>query len=288
MIENRHLRYFTVLARTLHMTRAAEQLYLAQPALTQNIQQLEEELGTTLIQRTGRKLSLTAAGEVFLQEAENSLQQFELAKLAAQRAGRGELGHVSVGFSSTAGIQLIPEVVTAFKSRYPDVDIRMREMGMDAQLTALRSGQIDIAITYAVPDEEFCTRQLPPEALLIALNAGHPLAHQEVISLGELRDELLIIPAPYIAATLSHAMLTLCKKAGFEPRNIQEVTTWPSALGLVAFGYGVLLIPATVSILARPGVVMRKLADAHSEIGLLLLWKRGDVSPVVENFLALV
>ena len=92
MIENRHLRYFSVLARTLHMTRAAELLHIAQPALTQNIQQLEEELGTTLIQRTGRKLSLTAAGEVFLQEAENSLQQFELAKLAAQRAGRGELG----------------------------------------------------------------------------------------------------------------------------------------------------------------------------------------------------
>jgi DNA-binding transcriptional LysR family regulator len=120
------------------------------------------------------------------------------------------------------------------------------------------------------------------------LNAGHPLADQEVISLGELRDELLIIPATYIAATLSHAMLTLCKEAGFEPRHVQEVTTWPSALGLVAFGYGVLLIPATVSILARPGVVMRKLADAHSEIGLLLLWKRGDVSPVVENFLALI
>jgi DNA-binding transcriptional LysR family regulator len=288
MIENRHLRYFTVLARTLHMTRAAEQLYLAQPALTQNIQQLEEELGTTLIQRTGRKLSLTAAGEVFLQEAENSLQQFELAKLAAQRAGRGELGHVCVGFNSTAGIQLIPEVVAAFKTRYPDVDIRLREMGMDAQLSALRSGQIDVAITYAMPDEEFCTRQLPRERLLIALNAGHPLADREVISLNELADKLLIIPATSSAAVLTSAMLTLCKSARFEPRYIQQITTWPAALGLVAFGYGVLLIPATVSILARPGVVTKKLADAHSEIGLSLLWKRGDVSPVVENLLSLI
>ncbi|MBB6144506.1 DNA-binding transcriptional LysR family regulator [Silvibacterium bohemicum] len=287
MIENRHLRYFSVLARTLHMTRAAEKLYLAQPALSQNIQQLEEELGTILIQRTGRKLSLTAAGQVFLHEAENSLRQFELAKLAAQRAGRGELGHISVGFNSTAGIQLIPEIVKTFRTRYPDVDIRMREMGMDAQLAALRSGEIDVAITYALPDEEFCTRQLPPEPLLIALNSHHPMADREVISLGELTDDVLIVPARYVAATLSNAILALCENAGFTPRYIQEITTWPSALGLVAFGYGVLLIPATASILARPGVVMRRLTDAHSEVGLLLLWKRGDISSVVERFLAL-
>jgi Bacterial regulatory helix-turn-helix protein, lysR family len=90
MIENRHLRYITVLARTLHMTRAAEQLHIVQPALTQNIQQLEEELGTLLIHREGRKLSLTEAGEVFLAEAERSLQQFELAKIAAQRRSAGD------------------------------------------------------------------------------------------------------------------------------------------------------------------------------------------------------
>jgi DNA-binding transcriptional LysR family regulator len=256
--------------------------------LSQNIQQLEEELGTTHIQRTGRKLSLTAAGQVFLQEAENSLRQFELAKLAAQRAGRGELGHISVGFNSTAGIQLIPETVKTFRARYPDVDIRMREMGMDAQLAALRSGEIDVAITYALPDDEFCTRQLPPEPLLIALNSHHPMADREVISLGELTDDVLIVPARYVAATLSNDMLALCENAGFKPRYVQEVTTWPSALGLVAFGYGILLIPATVSILGRPGVVMRRLGDAHSEIGLLLLWKRGEVSPVVGHFLALL
>jgi DNA-binding transcriptional LysR family regulator len=288
MIENRHLRYFAVVARTLHMTRAAEQLYLAQPALSQNMQQLEEELGTALIQRTGRKLSLTAAGQVFLQEAESSLRQFELAKLAAQRAGRGELGHLSVGFNSTAGIQLIPEILTAFRTRYPEVDIRMREMGMDAQLTALRSGEIDVAITYALPDEEFCTRQLPPEPLLIALNSNHPMADRERVSLGELTDELLILPAPDVAATLSNAILALCENAGFKPRYLQEITTWPSALGLVAFGYGISLIPATVSILARPGVILRRLADTHSEVALVLLWKRGDVSPVLEHFLALI
>src|SRR5271168_2596379 len=98
MIENRHLRYFAVLAKTLHMTRAAERLHIAQPALTQNIQQLEEELGTLLIRRTGRKLSLTEAGKVFLTEAKRSLQQFEFAKIAAQRAGRGEAGQVAIGF----------------------------------------------------------------------------------------------------------------------------------------------------------------------------------------------
>ena len=108
MIENRHLRYFIEVARTLHMTRAAEQLHIAQPALAQNIQQLEEELGTLLIHRDGRKLSLTDAGEVSLVEAERSLHQFGLAKIAAQRAGRGEVGRIAIGFGSTAGRRSYP------------------------------------------------------------------------------------------------------------------------------------------------------------------------------------
>ena len=288
MIENRHLRYFSVLARTLHMTRAARQLHLAQPALTQNIQHLEEELGTTLIQRTGRKLSLTAAGEVFLREAEHSLRQFELAKLAAQRAGRGELGHVSVGFNSTAGMQIIPQAVKMFKAEYPEADIRMKEMGTDAQLAALRSGEIDVAITYALPDEEFHSRSLSPEPLLLALHAQHPLARQEIVALADLTGELLIIPAPHVAATLSSAISKVCREEGFSPSCIQEVTTWPSALGLVAVGYGILLIPASVRILVREEIVIRKVANTRCEVGLLVLWKRDEVSPMLGHLLDLI
>ena len=133
MIEKRHLRYFTILGRTLHMTRAAELLHIAQPALTQNIQQLEEELGILLIKRTGKKLSLTDAGHVFLVEAERSLQQFELAKVAAQKAARGEVGQLAIGFGSTAGVQVVPNMVRKFRENFPDVTVELKEMGAEVR-----------------------------------------------------------------------------------------------------------------------------------------------------------
>src|SRR5882757_4816506 len=155
MIENRHLRYFLVLADTLHMTRAAELLHIAQPALTQNIQQLEDELGTPLLHRKGHRLSLTEAGKVFRVEAERSLQQFELARISAQRAGRGEIGTLAIGFGSTAGIDVVPQLVLTLHEKYPDIRVEVEEMGTAAQMAALRSGAIDAAISYVVPGDEF-------------------------------------------------------------------------------------------------------------------------------------
>jgi DNA-binding transcriptional LysR family regulator len=186
MIEYRHLRYFVVLARTLHMTRASEQLHLAQPSLSQNIQQLEEELGTTLIRRTGHKLSLTDAGEVFSVEAQKSIQQFELAKVAAQKAGRGELGEIALGFGSISGVQVIPRLLSVFREKFPEVQIRLSEMGTEAQLSALRSGDIDLAIVYALPDPEFQYREMTPESLVAILPASHPHAAEESVSIKDL------------------------------------------------------------------------------------------------------
>src|ERR1700759_1372635 len=133
MIENRHYRYFLVVAEMLHITRAAERLHLAQPALTLNIQQLEEELGVKLFHRQGRTLSLTAAGRVLKEEAELSLKAFQGAQLAAKRAERGELGRVVIGFQSTAGFCLMPQLFKNLRERYPAIRTSLRELGAEAQ-----------------------------------------------------------------------------------------------------------------------------------------------------------
>lgn len=138
MIENRHYRYFLEVARVLHMTRAAEHLNIAQPALTQNIQQLEAALGVPLFKRTGRRLTLTEAGHVFARSAEASLQLFQAAQLSAQRAARGEAGTLVLGFQSTAGLLIIPRLIQRFRAACPAVEIVLREMGSNAQRTALR------------------------------------------------------------------------------------------------------------------------------------------------------
>ena len=285
MIEYRHLRYFVVLARTLHMTRASEQLHLAQPSLSQNIQQLEEELGTTLIRRTGHKLSLTDAGEVFSVEAQKSIQQFELAKVAAQKAGRGELGEIALGFGSISGVQVIPRLLSVFREKFPEVQIRLSEMGTEAQLSALRSGDIDLAIVYALPDPEFQYREMTPESLVAILPASHPHAAEESVSIKDLAADAFILPSKNAAARVRDAVLTECADEGFLPKSIQEINTAPTALGLVAAGLGVSILPASVRKLAREGIVILPIRNARIEVPLLVLWKRDVVSPSVQNFL---
>jgi DNA-binding transcriptional LysR family regulator len=286
MIENRHLRYFSVLARTLHMTRAAAQLHIAQPALTQNIQQLEEELGTSLIHRNGRKLSLTVAGEVFLLEAERSLEKFEGAKFAAQRAGRGELGHIAIGFGTAADVVVVPRLVKSFADRYPDVAIQLKEMGSDDQAVALRCGEIDIAISYTTPNGEFNHRELSPESLIVVLNHKHRLAQQSFIDITDLRQDRLILPSKNVAATLSEAVMLEFAEYGLKPRSIQEVATWQTAIGLVSVGVGVSIMPASVSAYTRENVVTRPINNPGREVRLLLSWQRGNVSSVAQHLIS--
>jgi DNA-binding transcriptional LysR family regulator len=288
MIENRHLRYFSVLARTLHMTRAAEQLHIAQPALTQNIQQLEEELGTSLIHRNGRKLSLTAAGEVFLLEAERSLEKFEGAKFAAQRAGRGELGHIAIGFGTAADVVVVPRLVKCFADHYPDVAIQLKEMGSDDQAVALRCGEIDIAISYTTPNEEFNHRELPAESLIVVLNDKHRLAKQSFIDISDLSEDRLILPSKNVAATLSEAVMLEFAEYGLKPRSIQEVATWQTAIGLVSVGVGVSIMPASVSAYTRENVVTRPINNPSREVRLLLSWQRGNVSSVARHLISTI
>jgi len=288
MIENRHLRYFLVLADTLHMTRAAELLHIAQPALTQNIQQLEDELGTLLIRRRGHKLSLTEAGKVFRIEAERSLQQFDLAKISAQRAGRGEIGELAIGFGSTAGIDVVPQLVRNLHERYPDIQVELEEMGTAAQLAALRSGEIDVAISYGIPGDEFQSKQLTAESLLVALPRDHRLASLGSVPIKELAHEKLIMPSRQTSGTYYDTILQECAGAGFKPASIQEVTTIQTSLGLVAIGFGVSIVPESACRILREGTVVLPLQSSRSEARLLLIWNRDDVSPVVQKLIDLV
>ena len=285
LIENRHLRYFSVLGRTLHMTRAAEQLHVAQPALTQNIQHLEEELGTTLITRTGRSLALTEAGAVFLAEADRSLHQFELAKTAARKAARGEAGNLSLGFSSTAGIRVVPQVVKNLSDRYPDIRVNLCEIGAEAQLRAIRNGSIDVGIGYAQSTPEFETSRLPSESLFAVLPENHALAHEKDIDIRALSQEVFVVPSRKVATTLRDAIIAECEDAAFRPRMIQEITTAQTALGMVSAGVGISILPTTIRTLAHPGVVFIPLRDTRREVRLVLIWKRDHPPAVLRKLL---
>ena len=285
MIENRHLRYFLEVANTLHITRAAERLHIAQPALTQNIQQLEQELGVSLLERTGRRISLTEAGRVFKREAEHSLQVFQGAQLAAQRAVRGEVGKMVIGFQSTAGLFVIPRLLKALGLKYPGIEVTLREMGTSAQRRALRQGELDVAIMYALTDREFAYHELTPESLVIALAEDHPLAGRESVAIKELSDDVFVLPALDVAEALHHAVLAECADAGFQPHKVQDVSTAQTALGLVSAGFGISVLPASVQSIMRKGVVLKPIRNSRLQAQLALMWPGTHPSPMIPKLL---
>ena len=285
MLENRHLKYFLEVANLLHVTKAAERLHIAQPALTQNMQQLESELGVQLFHRAGRRLTLTEAGRVFRVEAETSLRQFSHAQRAAQRAARGELGTLVLGFQSTAGLAVVPQLVQCFRSAYPEVEIVLSELGTVAQNRALLAGEIDVGLMYTTLSGEFAYRELIPESLVIALPEDHRLASRDSIALKDLADETLILPSPTISEVLYHAVLAECADSAFQPKKLQEVATAQTALGLVSAHFGVAVLPGSVRMLARKGVEFRPIRNSRIQVQLALMWPKENASPIIPNLI---
>lgn len=174
-MELRHLRYFVTVAEELHFGRAAERLHLSQPPLSMQIKALESEIGTQLLERSRRKVELTPAGAVFLREAREILGRVEQATAAAQRAGRGEIGELSVGFVTIADYNVLPLVLSEFRARHPGVRLNLREATTDAQVRDLAGQRIDVGFVLSpVQDDRLATRPLLREPLSRRCPSGIP------------------------------------------------------------------------------------------------------------------
>ncbi len=288
-MELRHLRYFVTVAEELHFGRAAARLFIAQPPLSQQIQQLERELGVSLFARTSRRVQLTAAGEAFLTEARQILRGVEHAAGAAQRAAVGETGRLAIGFAASATYDLLPAVLRDFRALYPEVALSLSELNAAEQTGALSGHTIDIGfVRPSVPHPDLAVGAVLREAFLIALPETHPLAAQSVLPLSALAAELFIsfpeVPKPSYADTVRLA----CESAGFTPRVVQEVREMQTALSLVAAGFGVALLPESVRHLRRDGVVYRPLVEPAPRTELAVVSRADNLSPTQQNLLAVV
>lgn len=291
MIENRHLAYFVAAARCLNITRAASSLRVAQPALTRAIHNLEAELGVQLFRRVKNRISLTESGSAFLVEAESTLRQLEYSVLTAQRAARGEVGKLEIGFISTAGLAVMPGLIQRFRRRYPGPMIVLHEMRAAEVEEALRNGRIDVGLSYGpMREREFLVRTLRPDRLLVALPSSHRLARAKEIELSELVDDLFILPSHQTAGTLVDALLAECRRAGFQPPIGNQIvtTTVTVTLGLISAALGVTITTENVWPYAPAGVVFRPIRNSKESIGLSVMCRLHDTSPVVQNLLALL
>lgn len=289
-MELRHLRYFAAVVEELHFGRAAERLRMAQPPLSQHILNLEKEIGVKLFERTKRRVELTEAGRVFLDEARLILQHAEQAMRAAQRASRGEVGRLRIGFVMSATCSLLPPALQTFRTRYPAVELALEETTTESGLEALRERKIR-ACLLRLPVNSDRTINVEPalrERLVLALPAGHRLSHQSPVSLRALAGEPFVLFPRSQGQSFYDRIVSLCHKAGFSPRVAQEATQMQTILSLVAAGIGVALIPETVQSLRGEGVVYQPLRERTPETGLALAWRRDDAAPVLTNFLNVV
>ena len=297
-MELRHLRYFVAVAEELHFGRAAARLHMAQPPLSQQIKQFEEELGFQLFHRTKRSVRLTAAGERFLVETRLIFQRLEQAIATGRRTSRGELGELAIGFVGSASYSVLPLILQRFRQRCPQVELTLRELTTNVQLEALQENRIDVGfVRPPIQGEGFAQQPILQESLVVALSEGHRLvrggaagqvAGQVELGIADLASEdFILFPRP-LAPGLYDQVISLCQQGGFSPRVVQEAVQMQTIVGLVAAEIGIALVPESLRNLQRVGVVYLPLREVTPRAEIALVWREGDLSPTVGQFLEMV
>lgn len=273
-------------AEELHFRRAAQRLHIAQPPLSQQIQKLELELGVELFRRSNRRVELTDAGRVFLEEAQRTLTNAGHAVDAVRSAARGEVGWLRLGFVGSVSYDLLPCLLWKFRKRYPGVQMELRQLTTEEQMSALEKGDIDLGIARELePVNGLTIVPLLRERLLAALPAGHPLAGRQKIRLAELaEDSFITLPRPKVPRLYDN-FVYLCRAAGFDPKIAQEALQFPTILGLVSAGLGVAIVPAVVQAFRKTGVAYVLLTDDAAVSDIAFAHRSSRESPVVSAFL---
>ncbi|WP_063550270.1 LysR substrate-binding domain-containing protein [Burkholderia territorii] len=290
----RQWRYFVTVADERHFGRAAERLSMTQPPLSQAIRALEDALGVALFARTKRSVALTAVGAALLPDVRRLLAAADALPPLARRLARGEAGSLSLAFVSTADYGLLPSLLRAFGARYPQVRLQLAEATSDVQIDELVAGRIDagLVIPPVPPRHAVGLSYLPVvrEPLVVAMPAAAApgVPEDEPVHLAELAALPLVI-FPRRLAPGFYDIITGCYgAAGETPRIGQEAIQMQTIVSLVSAGMGVALVPQSLRNLRRTGVVYRPLAGDAPVVETGLVWRTGDVSPVLAGFIDVV
>ena len=279
----RQLRYFVAVARERNFTRAAEQLHIAQPPLSRQIQLLEEELGVELLSRSARPVRMTEAGRLFYEQALQILGRVEQMAESTRRVGRNQNRVLSIGFVPSTLYGGLPGLVRKLRSRAPTLDIQLLEMLSTQQIAALKEGRIDIGfgrLRHADPGVASTT--LREERLTVALPRAWPLSDTSApIALKALGGQKLIIYPSEPRPSYADFVLTLLREAEVGPIEVQEVREIQTALGLVAAEAGVCIIPMSARQM-RSDVVFRPVADPQATSPVILSHRAGDESATLD------
>jgi DNA-binding transcriptional LysR family regulator len=288
-MELRHIRYFLAVAEERHFTRAAAKIGIGQPPLSQQIKDLEAEIGASLFHRVAHGAELTSAGEAFLQAVKEMPMLAERATKAARRAARGETGSLRVGFTPASAFNaVVPSTIRAFRRANADVELMLEEANTTRLVAGLEEGTLDAAFLRPgnAGSKMLQLRLLLEEPMMVALPTGHRAAKLKEVDLAILKDDLFVLLLRPIGSTFYDAIVNACRRAGFEPVIGQLAPQMASVINLVAAELGVSIVPVSISQLRVKGVAYRKIAGQAPTTRLAVAHRRGETSPIVRNFVA--
>ena len=285
-MELRQIRSFLSIAETLHFGRTAELIHLSQPALSLQIRALEEEVGVRLFERNRRKTTLTAAGFVFRDDVAVALSQLEQAIRRARLAAGGKLGLLRIGFVSTAGIEIVPDIVRQFKKSNPDVEFSLRNIFTANQAQMLESGSLDLGF-LRMPVGEHAALDVVTvhrEPFVLVVPSSHKLAKKKRVRLREVAGEDFVMYERAFAPGFHDSIYGIFRDAGIAPTVSQTAIEIPMLIALVASGMGITILPASAARHSSAAVVACSIIDRipMSEIGIAV--SKGIRPSVVENF----
>lgn len=285
-MELRHLRYFVAVAEMRHFGRAAERLHMAQPPLSQQIRQLEAELGVELLTRTTRRVDLTPAGADYLERARKILAAVDEAGEQASRIAAGRAGRLTIGCVGSATYSLLPVLARTLRAELPDVDFRFRgEMLSPEQAAALHDRSLDLALLRRLPEFDGLTvRELRVDPLLVAIPEGHRLAGRKRLKVRDLDGEGLIVHAGGGRSVMSKVIHDLIESTDTRIEVVLDVAETSTLVTFVAAGLGLAIVPEPTATLKVPGIIYVPLAGTPG-VDLVAASRTGDDNPVLARAL---
>lgn len=289
-MELRHLRYFVAVAEELSFTKAARKLRLAQPSLTRQVRNLEEEINVCLLSRANNRVALTEEGHRFLFDSKKLLTMCEESIAAVQQMRRGETCRLNIGYVSNIHYSLLPATLAAFRKLYPRVTLNLFDMNSAEQFQALEGRKIDIGfvgLRPALSGHDLLSECVAHDTILVALPAKHLLAKKTSVKLADLATQFFIGMSAKTHPGAREWLLETCAGAGFAGRILQEADGEPTAIQFVADGLGVALMPEQIVGLPHEGVVFRPLSPSLQRDA-TIAWRADNASVPLNDYIQIV
>lgn len=288
-VELRHLQYFVAVATTGGFGRAARSLHVSQSAISEQVHDLEEEIGSQLFDRSQRQIRLTAEGEIFLEGAQATLAAAEKAVQSVQRSRSGEEGKLAIGFFVGGAGRFFPKLIREFRTQYPRVKLSIVEMIPSQQWSALQNGTLDIGFTRPIPSQlqgTLRSERFRTERMYVVLPKDHRLAGRKEIAIAELQDERFIMSERVTSPTLFDKVITLCADAHFSPLISMTATVSSAVVALVEAGEGIAILPDGSRFLGGE-VLFLPLKGASAVVDMVIAWSPDRAEAVHRSFLQL-